>query len=203
MADSGDPQAARPSRPVSPARLVRLGLYFYAALMAAALVWRVGGYGEPIFFVSELERSAGMSPIRNFGAGLLVGAAVLTASGLWTAYSRVGDALARELAAAIGPLGLPNALLLAFASGFAEEMFFRGALQPRVGLLGASFLFACVHFVPSRSLLPWAIFALIAGLLLGGLFVSTGNLIAPLTAHILINAVSLPFLERRFGSESR
>ena len=111
-----------------------------------------------------------------------------------------GSALARDLAAAIGPLGIPNALLLAFASGLAEEMFFRGALQPRVGLVAASVLFACMHFVPRRTLLPWTIFALGAGLLFGALFTWTGNLLAPVTAHIVVNAVNLPLLERRFGS---
>ena len=201
MADSGNQQAEGDSDP-PPARLVRVGLYFYAALMGVALVWRMGGYGEPIFFASELERSAGVNPVRDFGVGLLAGAGVLAASSVWTAYSRWGDSLARELAAAIGPLGLPNALLLAFASGFAEELFFRGALQPRVGLLAASLLFACVHFVPRRALLPWAGFALIAGLILGGLFVWSGNLIAPITAHIMVNAVSLPLLARRFESEN-
>ena len=44
--------------------------------------------------------------------------------------------------------------------------------------------------------------ALIAGLILGGLFVWTGNLIAPITAHIMVNAVSLPLLARRFESEN-
>jgi membrane protease YdiL (CAAX protease family) len=107
------------------------------------------------------------------------------------------------LATALGPLGLKRALVLAVASGIAEEMFFRGALQPRVGLGIASVLFAAAHFLPRRILLPWTAFALIAGFILGGLFEWTGNLVAPVTAHIVVNAINLPLLEYYFGKASR
>jgi membrane protease YdiL (CAAX protease family) len=76
----------------------------------------------------------------------------------------------------------------------AEEAFFRGALQPHVGLVAASLIFGLAHFAPRRDLLPWTAFSLGAGLLLGGLFEMTGNLLAPVAAHALINAVNLRFL---------
>ncbi len=118
----------------------------------------------------------------------------------WTTrVTRWGDALARALAEALGPLSLPDALLLAAASGFAEELFFRGALQPRVGWLLASLLFGCVHFVPRREFLPWTVFAVGAGFLFGGLFLWTGNLVAPIVAHAVVNGVNLPLLVRRYG----
>ena len=196
MADSEEPEARVPP----PFRLVRVGLYFYAGLMAAALVWRMGLFGEPIFFASAADRVAGIRFGRDLMAGLAAGIALVVLSFLASAHTRWGDALARDLAAAIGPLGFPNAVLLAFASGLAEEIFFRGALQPRVGLVVASVLFGCMHFVPRRTLFPWTIFALFAGLLFGALFTWTGNLLAPVTAHVVVNAVNLPLLERHFGS---
>ena len=113
-----------------------------------------------------------------------------------------GDRLARNLAEALGRLTVPEALLLAFASGLAEELFFRGALQPRVGWLLASTLFGCVHFVPRREFLPWTGFAIVAGLLFGALFAWTGNLIAPIVAHIVVNGVNLPLLVRRYRETS-
>ena len=103
------------------------------------------------------------------------------------------------MARALGPLSVSNAVLLALVSGFAEEVFFRGALQPRVGWLLASLLFGCVHFVPRREFLPWTGFAIGAGLLFGALFVWTGNLLAPVTAHVVVNGVNLPRLVRRYG----
>jgi len=198
-----DRNTDEPEISVSPTRLVRAGLYFYAVVMVVALVWRVGFYGEPILFASAFDESAGVNLLVDLGLGFAVGGGLVAVSFFAVERTRWGGELAAELASALGPIGVPNAVLLAFASGLAEEMFFRGALQPRVGLVAASLLFALVHFLPRRTLWPWTVFALIAGLLFGGLFQWTGNLIAPFTAHILVNAVNLPFLERRFGRAAR
>ena len=89
---------------------------------------------------------------------------------------------------------------LALASGVAEEAFFRGALQPHVGLVAASLIFGVVHFVPRREFLPWTVFAVAAGFLLGWLFDTTGNLVAPVVAHTTINAVNLWLLSNRHTS---
>jgi membrane protease YdiL (CAAX protease family) len=69
-----------------------------------------------------------------------------------------------------------------------------------VGWLAASLLFGCAHLVPRREMLPWTGFAVLAGLLFAGLFIWTGNLVAPICAHVLVNAVNLPALTRRYGS---
>jgi membrane protease YdiL (CAAX protease family) len=81
----------------------------------------------------------------------------------------------------------------------AEETFFRGALQPTLGWLPASLIFGLVHFAPRRELLPWTGFALCVGMVLGALFESTGNLVAPIVAHVGINAVNLRRLVVRYG----
>ena len=193
---------SEPPQEGSASRLVAMGLYFYAAMMAAALIWRMGFYREAIFFASPSDEARGFDPLSDFAIGLGAGLVVVVLSSVWTAYTRWGRALAVELAALVGPIGIPNALLLACASGLAEETFFRGALQPRVGLVVASVLFAGLHFVPRRTLLPWTVFAAIAGLFFGILFEWTGNLVAPVTAHIVVNGVNLPLLERRFGKEA-
>ena len=81
----------------------------------------------------------------------------------------------------------------------AEEAFFRGALQPAAGWLLASLIFGAVHFVPRREFLPWTGFAILAGLLFGALFEATGNLVAPVVAHMLVNAVNLRWLSLRYA----
>lgn len=198
-----DRNTDEPEISVSPTRVVRAGLSFYAVMMAVALVWRMGFYGEPILFVSTFDESAGVNLLVDLGLGLGAGGGLVAVSFFAVDRTRWGREMAVELASALGPIGVPNAVLLAFASGMAEEMFFRGALQPRVGLVAASLLFALLHFLPRRALWPWTVFALAAGLLFGGLFQWTGNLIAPVTAHIVVNAVNLPVLERRFGQAAR
>jgi membrane protease YdiL (CAAX protease family) len=113
-----------------------------------------------------------------------------------THASAAGRALRDALAGLLGRPGAVACLVLAAVSGFAEEAFFRGALQPRVGLVAASLLFGLAHFVPRRALLPWCAFAFAAGLCFGGLFEATGNLVAPVVAHCTVNALNLRWLAR-------
>ena len=120
---------------------VRLGLFFYGVLAAAAVVWRTGFYDEPILFVSHQAAAHGLWLGRDVLLGLAAAAALIAVSGWMTEKTMWGDRLARAMAEAIGPLSVPNAVLLAVASGLGEEFFFRGALQPRVGWLLASLLF--------------------------------------------------------------
>jgi len=181
------------------ASLVRVGLLFYAALAAAGWVWRVGFYSEPVLFTSVAAQAEGVSLGRDLLIGVAAAAALIALSDWATQKTRWGDELARAMARALGPLSLSDAVLLALVSGLAEEVFFRGALQPRVGWLLASLLFGCVHFVPRREFLPWTGFAIGAGFLFGALFVWTGNLVAPVTAHVVVNGVNLPRLVRRYG----
>ena len=111
--------------------------------------------------------------------------------------TEAGRALAGELARLLGPISLGRAWLFALASGLAEEAFFRGALQPRVGFLAATLLFAAAHFVPAAKLWGWALFALVAGALFGALFAATGDLLAPFLAHALVNGLNLRWLASR------
>ena len=46
----------------------------------------------------------------------------------------------------LGPITFRAALGLALLSGVAEELLFRGALWPHLGLFGTTFLFALVRF---------------------------------------------------------
>ena len=121
---------------------------------------------------------------------------MIAVSQVVTTRTHWGAALARELALALGPLTLTECAALAALSGFAEEAFFRGALQPRLGWLATSVVFGLAHWAPRRTLWPWTGFALLAGGVLGALFAVTGNLVAPVTAHAVINAVNLRLLTR-------
>ena len=181
---------------VAPQRpLVRLALLFYGVLLAAALAWAWLA-GRSLLWASGAAAQRGLSPGADVGAGLLAAAIVVLLSRQLTQRTRFGDRLARSLRAELGPLTLAECWLLALLSGVAEEAFFRGALQPQVGLLAASLLFGAAHFVPRRELIPWTGFSIAAGLLLGWLFDATGNLLAPVVAHAVINGVNLRHLTR-------
>lgn len=172
---------------------MRLALLFYTGLLGVSLLW-ASFSGRSPFHASPLAERHGVDPLRDAAVGVLAGAIVIALSWELTRRTRWGSELARTLAALLGPLSLKSCLLLAALSGVAEEAFFRGALQPRLGLVAASLLFGAAHFAPRRELLPWTFFSIAVGFLLGILFEATGNLLAPITAHFLVNAVNLRLL---------
>jgi len=178
--------------------IVKLALCFYGALLVVALAWSIWS-GRSLFYASQAAAEAGVAPLSNTALGLAVAAAAIWLSRQVTERTRWGDALGRGLAELLGKRSVRECVVLALASGVAEEVFFRGALQPALGWLLASLIFGLVHFAPKRELLPWTGFALVAGLVLGALFESTGNLVAPIVAHVGINAVNLRRLVVRYG----
>jgi membrane protease YdiL (CAAX protease family) len=135
----------------------------------------------------------------GLGAGLLLLAA-------WWGAERLLP-LARELearlASVLGPLTLSEAAALALLSGFAEELFFRGAVQGTFGWIAATLLFALLHSGPGRAFRLWSLFALLAGSLFGGIMAWRGNLLGPVVGHILVNAVNLRRLAGRLGDSAR
>ncbi len=177
--------------------LVPLAVAFYLVMGVVAVAWRwlVDGQGPFLAAPEVVSPEVGLL-LRHALLGLLVGAGLILSSRLWIRYTRMGRVLAGRLAEILGPLSGAQVVVLALASGLGEEAFFRGALQPRVGLVLASLLFGMAHLVPRRELLPWTGFAALAGVLLGALFDFTGNLLAPAAAHVLINGVNLSWLSR-------
>ena len=205
----GDPSDTPPRRPRPSGRpgsgpnrrrisLVGTAIVFYAVLLGAAVLWAWLA-GDSLFYLSAEAEVRGVRPLRDFGLGIVAAVLVILLSDQLTRRTRAGEDLARALAQHLGRLSLAECVLLAAVSGVAEEAFFRGALQPRIGLVAAALVFGIAHFVPRRELAPWAVFALAAGLLLGILFESTGNLVAPAVAHALINAVNLRLLSVRYA----
>lgn len=173
-----------------------MSLLFYGGLLAVAWLWRGAFRGESLL----VAEGGSIDWLRDPIVGLVAAALVIAVSELVTRGTERGRALARALGATLGRLHDREVLVLALASGVGEEALFRGALQPEVGLAVASVLFAAAHFVPRRELMAWSAFALGAGLLLGALYDATGNLVAPVVAHAVVNAVNLRRLSREFGA---
>ena len=181
---------------------VRAALLFYGALGCIALVWRMSTPGASILHAPDHPTSfdgVGGALL----AGLLVGGISLGLSEALTRLSDLGESLADTLGESLVGISTADGILLAFASGVAEEMFFRGALQPAVGLVWASVLFGACHFLPRKELVLWSVYAVAMGFALGWLFEATGHLVAPMAAHVLVNAVNLPRLARRAEERSR
>lgn len=98
------------------------------------------------------------------------------------------------------PLKTSEIAIIAVTSGICEEIFFRGGLQPILGLVITSMLFGLAHFPFKRELVPWTIMATLMGFVLGLLFNWSGSLIAPIAAHVAINFINILILNRRSRS---
>jgi membrane protease YdiL (CAAX protease family) len=101
----------------------------------------------------------------------------------------------RPIFGGVGPL---DVAVIAAAAGFGEEILFRAALQPILGLVATSVLFGLVH-VFGRDSIPIGLWASGAGLLLGWLAIATGGLTAPVVAHAVYDALALALI--RWGPE--
>ena len=66
-----------------------------------------------------------------------------------------------------------------------------------IGLLGSAGLFALLHIGPSSRFVPWTVSALLMGVVLGGLFVLTGDLLAPIAVHFTVNLLNMSDIVRR------
>jgi hypothetical protein len=101
-----------------------------------------------------------------------------------------------EFRGLFGPLRSRDILAFAVLSAVAEEMFFRGALQPMLGIIPTSLIFGVLHIAPSRKFIPWPFQAFAMGLAFGGLYWLSGDLSAPIMAHFTINYQNLHFINR-------
>ncbi|MBW2242176.1 MAG: CPBP family intramembrane metalloprotease [Deltaproteobacteria bacterium] len=170
------------------------GLLFYVAVGGAAWAWRWAVDGVGPWTLGHADEA--MGPFAGGLVGVVAGLALVALSRAWTSATASGTALAEALGELVRGLSVPAVALLALASGLAEEMLFRGALQAQVGWLLASLLFGAAHYLPRPGLRIWALFALLAGGIFGGLFLWTGTLAAPVAAHVTVNGLNLRWLSR-------
>ncbi len=134
----------------------------------------------------------------NLGLGVMLGWMVVVASA-WLRHCSWARFLEGHLAGALEGLHLSQALLLALASGVAEELLFRGVIHAALvgslglpqGLVLGAVIFGLAHLGPDRRFLGWTAYAVVMGLCLGGLFHLTGSLQAPIALHVTVNGLSL------------
>ncbi len=171
-------------------QLYRLAWFFYLFLAVGGVLWiglREGAIPLSLFL------SLDSWPV-DLGLGVATGALLVGGwRGLASLSQRARD-LEDELGKMLGPLAPAEIVALALLSGFAEELFFRGAMQASWGWLVTTIIFALIHTGPGPAYRTWTLFAAVAGLALGGLMLWRGNLLAPVVAHVLVNGVNLRWL---------
>jgi len=126
--------------------------------------------------------------------------AALAVAGIFLAVSQGAQELQRALDPALadrlekatghyyaGISGVFGIAVIALAPGIAEEAFFRGALQPRLGIWVAAIAFAAVHTQYALTIDTLLVFTLGVGL---GLVRRRLNTTSAITAHATYNALA-------------
>lgn len=126
-------------------------------------------------------------------------ALALAAAGVFVAFGQAMDVLSHswtpEVASEVdrttqhlfGGLNTPLAILvLALAPGISEEILFRGALQPRLGLLVTAILFTSIHTQYGLSFDALSVFVIALGL---GAIRKYANTTACVLCHVTYNLV--------------
>lgn len=85
-------------------------------------------------------------------------------------------------------VGVPGALAIGLSAAIGEELFFRGAYQPRMGLPLAALLFASFHV--QYGITPATLLVLVIGVVLGVLRQRTSTTVC-IVVHFLFNFVSV------------
>ncbi len=92
-------------------------------------------------------------------------------------------------------------LIIVAAAMTVEEAFFRGFLQPRVGLVASSLLFALSHFSYGMPFMIVGVFTI--SLVIGRTFARSGDLLPCIVAHGVFDGVQLlivlPWAVRTWG----
>lgn len=174
-------------------------------LIVTLLAWWVLGFAGTMprrLLPRELARQLGLTASRpgvEMAIGLVAGVAcwgvvvaILLAVGSLIVATRGPEALPQAPPPMIVwiaglPIGLRAAL--AASAGFCEELFFRGFLQPRLGLLASTAIFVVAHLSYDEPLLLVGVTLL--SLLYGALVRWRQSIWAAVVAHALFDAVQL------------
>jgi uncharacterized protein len=174
-----------PSPPLSRASLV-IGLYSAMALLGLLIA---AGRGDPDLYRlgSPASWLLALAPLFGFVLGLVVVLLTRLAERHFQ-WARDLHASFRDL---LGPLTGREIFILAAASSIGEELLFRGALLPWLGVWVQAAVFAGLHVGPRPRFLAWTASAFVLGVAFGELAVVTGSLGGPIAAHFAINYVNL------------
>jgi hypothetical protein len=139
-------------------------------------------------------------------AGFITGCSALLYQ-LWPLYRLSADTYLYFI---LKPLSWPDILWLGLLPGLSEELLFRGVMLPAfgtnwIGVCASSLCFGILH-MSSPQQWPYGIWATVVGLMLGYSALATGNLLVPITAHIITNILASVawkwFYERQSASSS-
>ncbi len=180
-----------------------LAAYGAAGAVATGLSLALGH--DPLCCDAWLGTSGAAAVLLSSGLGVCVGATTVAVTRVVVRRAAWGRALHAALRPAVRRTGDMSLLGVAVASAVGEELLFRGLLVPLAGVVLSSLVFGALHQIrgPGAARYGWMAWATVMGLIFGVLFVTTGSLVGPIVAHLIINAYNLRFLRDNDPSPRR
>ncbi len=137
-------------------------------------------------------------PARGLGLGIIAALAVasFTIAATRVVVRRTDWARRLHLALRVhlSDLTFERIVVLALLSAAGEELLFRAALQPALGLLPAACVFGALHVPPRGTGVSWPVWALVMGIAFGVLYEASGHILPPILAHALINYENMQYI---------
>jgi membrane protease YdiL (CAAX protease family) len=174
----------------------------HIVLTGFLVLWWALAYPQPLLRFIRLETASPADLPLGLQVGVVGWAAAMATSLLMAAVlwltgldaGAAGDTSGGELGVPplllwLAELPLSRKLLVIFVAMTVEEAFFRGFLQPRVGWIPSSVLFALSHAGYGMPTLMTSVFTV--SLALGWAYRRTGSLLPCIVAHGFFDAVQL------------
>lgn len=111
---------------------------------------------------------------------------------IYQSFDRIVDLLEPVVGKAIVGMGWTEIIVISALAGLGEEVLFRGVLQNWLGLIPAAFIFGALHALSTT----YFVMTVLVGCYLGGLYIMTDNLWAPILTHGIYDAFALYLLRR-------
>ncbi|MBA3817360.1 MAG: CPBP family intramembrane metalloprotease [Deltaproteobacteria bacterium] len=184
------PSEPSPAPPLSRASMV-IGLY--GAMGLIGLVF-AAARGNPDVF--RIGSPSGGLLLLGPVLGIAVGLGVVGLTRFATRHYQWARDLHGSFHDLLGPLTSRDMVILALASSIGEEMLFRGALMPWLGVWLQALVFALLHVGPGKRFVPWTVSAFVLGVGFGWLALWTGSIGGPIAAHFVINFLNLRYIVR-------
>jgi len=177
-------------------------LLAYGAMATLAFAMSEAREESPLITTPHLRLSSEGLVVSSLVIGGAFAAFTIACTHFFLKHVPSARTLAQALKSAVTPLPARTWIAMAIIGSVAEELFFRGALVPWLGVFLSSAVFGLLHQVKGEGRFVWAAWATFVGIALGAIFVLTGSLAGPIVAHVAINLVNMHRLKGEAAEET-
>lgn len=168
--------------------LNKIALFYLSLIVIAGIAKTLHPFSTKLFIIYRLHV--------DVVVGIAIGLAIVAISTIISFKTKLFKELTDLITNYLGHFGVPELFFISFVSAFSEEIFFRGMIQDLIGYPLASLAFGLMHTGPNKRFIPWTIFAVIMGFLLGGAKILCGSLVVPIIIHFVVNFGNMLMMDK-------